>query len=109
MLSETRLLKDYEREVNMRLPDFLDINSIRIDQSGILTKTKHFYQWKDILATAIKTHTIYEAEENEYHKYLLICLADGTILDLPLGDVDYLHNQLGHFIEQYKLLDSNSS
>lgn len=101
----TRLLEDYEKTINLPLPEKLIMASVTIDKTGV-SVGNFFYGWKDICASAIKIQIIPNDSEHappEQDHYLLLCLADGQVKEFFLTDAKRLHGLTGHFIEQYKL------
>jgi hypothetical protein len=105
--ARTKLLKPYEKDANLPLPESLLIGKAILDKKGI-TIDKKLYLWKEILATGITTEYIHyydhKIHENNYKpdEYLLIYLFVGNIIEVHLGDTRHLYGQLGHFIEQFK-------
>ncbi len=102
--AKTKLLKQYEREANLSLPESLQIQNVVFNNIG-LTINGTLYQWNNIVATGIKTHAvpISGIPEWRFDEYFLFCLQNGKVIEFPLGDIKHLHGQLGHFVEQYKL------
>ncbi|MCE3227326.1 MAG: hypothetical protein K0S32_1877 [Bacteroidetes bacterium] len=55
----TRLLNDYEKDVNLPLPENVSIKNTIIDSNGIRT-AKSSYLWPEICASGIKTEIVQE-------------------------------------------------
>lgn len=99
--TKTRLLKPYEREANLPLPASLQLEKVIFDHSGATIHSIP-YQWKDMVATGIKTDPVIVIRKYRYDEYFLCCLQTGEVIEVFLGDITHLYGQLGHFIEQYK-------
>jgi hypothetical protein len=62
------------------------------------------YNWNEIYATAIKTQWKSTGEYTAIkEEYLLFCLENGNVIESDLDLTEHYYNQLGHFIELYKL------
>ena len=112
-LEFTRILEPYMKEANLPLPDSLsftnDLNEIVINSAGVKT-SQILYAWLDIYMTAIKIHDISKHEQKrEYNSYLIMCLTNGNIIELELGNLEKYCGLVGHFIEQFKLGQNSSS
>ena len=101
----TKLMKQWEKTANIKLPEKLQFQGCVIDKNGIhIGKITH--DWSDIIVTGIKTEIrpnyLVETGQDIRIPYLLVYLKNGTILDLPLGDIGEYYGLIGHYIEQYK-------
>ena len=100
----TYLLEQHNRTVNLALPDSVVLNnSVTINNAGLLYKSV-IHKWSKVVETIIKTQMIPTHNEiYENHYYLIFALISGDIYEIEIENFNIYCDQLGHFIEQYKL------
>jgi hypothetical protein len=100
---QTRLVDQWNREANLALPNNIEFNYTTIDKNGVRFGQQN-YEWCDISATGIKSEIVEVNEEYmKCNNYLLLCLNNEKVIEREIGKMEHYYNQLGHFIEQYKL------
>lgn len=108
-LEITRVLKDYEKDANLLLPEKLcfpeNSTTFIIDSKGVQSGNT-LIKWDSIALTAIARHRIQEDLRNFRNEhYFICCLANGDIIERQIDNIEKHSNLLGHFIELYKTVD----
>ncbi len=111
LFEKTRILEDWEKTANFKLPENIHTGSVFIDNKGI-KYGKTFYNWSDIVATGIIIQTLPSNDEwrpPKYLNFILIGFKNGNIIEYQLGDIQQYYGLFGHFIEQYKIEHKKSA
>ena len=102
-LDYTKLITNWSQTPKLDLPEECSFPHFKMNKIG-LDFGNIKYNWNEIYATAIKTQWKSTGEYSAIkEEYLLFCLENGNVIESDLGLTEHYYNQLGHFIELYKL------